>query len=392
MFSTLKDPPADPILGLAKLFGSDQSPNKVDLGIGVYKDENGHAAILQTIKEAEEDLVRNQPTKAYISSAGNSLFNDEIRKLVLGNSGRTDRARTVQTPGGTSAVRAAASLLQKLKPEGRVFIPTPTWPNHKAIFPAVGLELVTYPYYDVPSGKLTFDAMMASLEGLTAEDTLLLHGCCHNPTGADLNENQWQAVSELLEKTGATPLIDFAYQGFGKGLDEDATPLRNLVDNLPETLIASSCSKNFAVYRERVGAITIVGENSAAAEKAKGHLMPLIRSNYSMPPDHGAAVIASILSDTGKAAQWRFELEEMRVRVSSMRQKLVDYMTAAGADKFSYLKDHQGMFAMLGLTPSEVKEIREGHHVHITTSGRINVAGLTESNVKYVAEAIAAVL
>lgn len=393
MFDNLAAAPADPILSLNKLFINDTGSNKVDMGIGIYKDENGDACILPSVKQAEAWLLEEQQTKGYLSSAGNPDYNREIRALILG--GDTDgfkRARTVQAPGGTGALRLAADFFRKFQPKGRIFIPNPTWANHKSLFGTAGLEIVPYPYYDIARGELRFDEMMSALSEMTADDILLLHGCCHNPSGADPDISQWQQIADLLSSTGATPLIDLAYQGFGDGLEEDVRGVRLLAGQLPEMLIASSCSKNFALYRERVGALTFVGQNEHNASLAHDHLLPIIRGNYSMPPDHGAAVVAHILGQSSLRTQWQKEVDEMRTRIHTMRKSLVAYMAEHSARDFSFLERQRGMFALFDLSPEQVKKLRAEHHVHITGSGRANVAGLNEKNVEWVAKSIALVV
>lgn len=392
MFSDLADPPADPILGLALLFNGDPSPQKVDLGIGIYKDGDGEAVVLPSVKSAERWLLETQLSKRYLSSAGNADYNRLTRELLLGaGTDAFERSRTIQAPGGTGALRLAADFISKLSPKGRIFLPAPTWANHGAIFRAAGYEIISYPYYDVASARLLFDEMMTALGDMRAGDTLLLHGCCHNPSGADPDADQWGAIADLLERTGALPLVDLAYLGFAEGLEEDAKGIRILADRLPEMLIASSYSKNFALYRERVGALTIVARNSADAARAHAHLLPIARTIYSMPPDHGAAIVAHILADETLRDQWRGEVTMMRERIRIMRSALVANLAGRGGRDFAFLGRQRGMFAMLGLSPEAVERLRSDHHVHVTSSGRANVAGLTAENVERVANGIAAV-
>ena len=392
MFTDLLEPPTDPILGLAHLFARDPSPAKVDLGIGIYKDEDGAVVVLPTVKQAERWLLENQRSKGYLSSVGNAEFNLLTRGLLFGEaSDPFARSRTIQAPGGTGALRLAAEFLRKLRPRGRIFLPSPTWANHPAIFTATGHEIVSYPYYDIPSATLRFDAMMAALAALRPDDTLLLHGCCHNPSGADLSLDQWGAIADLLERTGAAPLIDLAYLGFADGLEADAAGVRLLAGRLPELLVASSYSKNFALYRERVGALTLVAASEAAASLALAHLLPIARAIYSMPPDHGAAVVAHILGDETLRGVWRAEVRMMRERINGMRAALVDRLAGQSARDYSFLRDQRGMFALLGIAPDAVERLRSEHHVHVTSSGRANVAGITPADVERVARGIAAV-
>ncbi len=392
MFAELPTPPQDPILGLAKLFAQDRADNKVDLGIGVYKDERGEVPILRSVKQAESWLAAHQKSKSYLSSIGNPDFNRLIGELVLGaESDALRRSQTIQTPGGTGALRVAADLLHKLRPHRRIFIPSRTWANHQPLFLAAGLEVVPYPYYDVTRGELQFEAVLAALAEMTREDVLLLHGCCQNPTGADFDSAQWRAIAELLVRTGAVPLVDLAYQGFAVGLREDAAAVALLASRLPELLVASSCSKNFALYRERVGALTVIGAREADAATARAHALIVARTNYSMPPDHGAAIVACILGSDPLRGEWEQELRAMRERIKAMRVQLVANLEAHGARDLQFLAHQRGMFALLGLSAQAVEALRIRHHVYITGSGRINVAGLTPDNVARVAAAIAAV-
>ncbi|MFC3052575.1 amino acid aminotransferase [Kordiimonas pumila] len=393
MFTNLSVAPADPILSLAQLFANDKSADKVDLGIGIYKDHTGKAPVLKAVKKAEQWLLETQATKAYISSAGNPDYNLVTRELLFGaNKDLLGRSLTVQTPGGTGALRIAADYIRKLQGKTRIFIPDPTWTNHKAIFTVAGYELVPYSYYDVASGELTFDAMMTSLKGMKEGDVLLLHGCCHNPSGADPDLEQWQQIADLLVKTGALPLVDLAYLGFGNGLNEDAEGLRLLASCVPEMVIASSYSKNFALYRERVGALTLVARDTDNVTLARAHMMPVARTNYSMPPDHGAAIVAKILGTPDLRREWEVELSTMRNRINTMRSRLVTLLAEHGSKRdYSYLENQRGMFALLGISPEAVEKLRSEHHVHIIGSGRVNIAGLTEDNILHVARAIAAI-
>lgn len=391
MFSDLAVPKADPILGLTQLFAADASPDKVDLGIGVYKDEAGEVPVLATVKAAERWLAETQMSKRYLSSAGNDAFNSATRALLFGaGSDAFTRSRTVQAPGGTGALRLGMDFLGVARPGGRVFIPTPTWTNHGHLLAAAGCEVVNYPYYDVASGELRFGAMMEALQGLTDKDVLLLHGCCHNPSGADLDADGWKAIADVLERTGALPFVDLAYLGFAAGLEEDAHGIRLLAGRLPEVVIASSYSKNFALYRDRVGALTVVGASATDSDRAHAHLMPLARALWSMPPDHGAAVVAHVLADPVLAAGWRQELTEMRTRINGIRASLVKHLAGAPRD-YAFLGRQRGMFALLGLSPEAVRTLREEHHVHMTGTSRANVAGLNMANVERVAMAIASV-
>ncbi|MCW6529871.1 aspartate/tyrosine/aromatic aminotransferase [Sphingomonas sp. MMSM20] len=392
MFAELPEAPIDPILGMAQAFASDPSPNKVDLGIGIYKDERGEVIVLPTVKAAERALHEGQMTKRYLSSAGNPEYNERTRGLLFREgSDAHSRARTIQTVGGTGALRVAADFIRKFGTGRRIFLPDPTWANHPAIFGVTGFEIVNYPYYDIATGTLRLDAMMSALADLKPGDTVLLHGCCHNPAGADPTAAQWAEIGDLVARSGATALVDLAYLGFAEGLEEDRQGLAILAERLPEMIVASSYSKNFALYRERTGALTLVGANASAAERAMGNLLPVVRTNYSMPPDHGAAIVAHILGDATLRAQWEEELAEMRNRIRDMRHELVRLLAGNNRRDYSFLAGQHGMFAMLGISPDAVKRLREDWHVHITGSSRANIAGLTPENVAHVAEAIAAV-
>jgi len=392
MFGELAEPPLDPILGLAQLLARDTSSDKVDLGIGIYHDEHGRAPVLDCVKGAERWLLETQSSKRYLTSAGNPDFNVRTRELLFGaDSEAFHRSRTLQTPGGTGALRVASDLLKRLRPDGRVFIPGPTWPNHPGILKASGHEVVVYPYYDQATATLTFDAMMDALTDLRANDTLLLHGCCHNPSGADLNLDQWRAVASLLAEKGAAVLVDLAYLGLGDGLDDDTAGIRLLAAALPEMIVASSYSKNFALYRERVGALTVVGATEKAAILAHAHAIPVVRTLYSMPPDHGAAIVAHVLGDTILRDVWEIELAAMRGRINAMRSRLAAGLAGRSNRDYSFIARQRGMFTMLGISPLMVETLRNDHHIHLTSSGRINVAGLNGGNVDRVADAIAAV-
>lgn len=394
LFSALAPIPPDPILGTAQLFAADPSPHKVDLGIGIYKNENGEAAVLSSVKAAEQWLVQNQTSKAYLSSAGNPAFNRATAELLLGVSHPAlsdDRVRTVQTPGGTGALRVAADFIRAHQPGSTVWLPEPTWANHPAIFGAAGLKLARYPYYDPARAQLLLQQMLSSLSRAKPGDVIVVHGCCHNPTGADLTDEQWDSLTATLARTSAMPLVDFAYQGFGAGLEADALPVRKLARELPEVLIASSYSKNFALYRDRVGALTLISERGVDADRVHAHLLRTIRTNYSMPPDHGAAVVAHILTDTLRRSRWESELLVMSERVRQMRNLLARQLRDRSARSYDFIARQRGMFTSLGLTAQQVDQLRTRHSVHISSSGRINVAGLTRSNVAHVADALVAI-
>jgi aspartate aminotransferase len=390
MLAQLPVPPEDPILGLARLVDEDASDAKVDLGIGVYKNAQGEVPILISVKRAEAWLVGHQKTKGYLSSVGNPDFNRLTGELLFGeDTAALRRSSTMQTPGGTAALRVAGDFLRKVRSQTRIFVPNPTWANHQGLFAAAGHQVIQYPYYDVSRGELQFEAMLATLDTMTRNDVLLLHGCCHNPSGADPSPEQWREIAKRLDRTGTLPLIDLAYQGFGAGLREDAFALDLLASQLPELLIASSYSKSFGLYRERIGALTFLGAGETEAAYARGHAQMVARTNYSMPPDHGAAVVARILSDVQSRDEWQEELHGMRERIMTMRVRLAQGLEARGMPNARRLAHQRGMFVLLAFSAGGVEALRAQHHVHITSSGRINVAGLTPENVERVAAAIA---
>ena len=394
LFSALQPIPPDPILGMAQRFAADSSPHKVDLGIGIYRNERGEAPVLASVKAAEQWLLEHQSTKAYLSSAGDPAFNGATAQLLLGASHpalAADRVRTVQTPGGTGALRVAADFIRAHHPGATVWLPEPTWANHPAIFGAAGLQLAHYPYYDSAGAELLFEKTLVALARARAGDVVIVHGCCHNPTGADLTTEQWDTLTQTLARASAVPLVDLAYQGFGAGLDADAYSVRKLSRDLPEVLIASSYSKNFALYRDRVGALTLITAPGSDADLVRAHLLRSIRTNYSMPPDHGAAVVAHILTSASLRSRWEAELSIMSERIRQMRNLLAVRLHGRTARCYDFLATQRGMFTSLELTAEEVARLRTRHSVHISSSGRINLAGLTCSNVAHVADAIVAV-
>ena len=396
MFETISPAPEDSILGLTEAFKKDQNPNKINLGVGVYKDGGGQTPVLSTVKEAEERLLRSEATKSYLPIDGLAAYAALSQAIVFGSEHDilgAGRAATVQTPGGTGALRVAADFVRRISPQATVWLSDPTWPNHPNVFGSAALQVQSYPYFEAEANGVAFDRMVAVLEAIPKGDVLLLHGCCHNPTGADLSSQQWQAVAALCAERGILPLLDFAYQGFGDGLDEDATGVRTVADHCREFLVATSYSKNFGLYNERVGAMTLVAANSEAAEAAHSHLKICVRTNYSNPPAHGGQIVAEILGDPELRQRWEVELAEMRNRINDMRHLFVETLDQQGAVRdFSFIARQRGMFSYSGLTPEQVQALRERHSVYIVGSGRINVAGMTEANMDYLCEAIADVL
>ncbi len=396
MFASLDALAPDPILGLLASFREDSNPLKVDLGVGVYRDESGATPIMAAVKDAEGRCYATEDSKSYVGPAGVPEFNQGIRDLMFGAQHaalRDNRVRTVLTPGGCGALRVGAELLKRCAPQTTVWVSDPTWANHMPLLGNAGLKLTQYPYYDKDSHTLTFDAMLSALAQAGNGDVVLLHGCCHNPCGADLSENQWQALTELAERRGFLPFIDLAYQGFGRGVEEDAYGVRLMAQRLPEVLVASSCSKNFGLYRERVGSLSVVGKSPAVADATLTHINNVVRGNYSMPPAHGGAIVGTILQSPELTAAWLAELTPMRDRLNSLRRDLVANLVAQGAPQdFSFIQRQHGMFSFLGVTPEQVERLRSEYSIYMVGSSRINIAGLSQSNIDYVAQAITAVL
>ncbi|PAV01167.1 aromatic amino acid aminotransferase [Arsenophonus sp. ENCA] len=388
--------PADPILGLAESFNADPRKQKINLGIGVYKDESGKTRILSSVKKAEKYLLDNEVTKNYLAISGIAEFATVTQTLLFGNNHpiiAENRARTSQAPGGTGALRIAAEFIAKQTSAQRVWISQPTWLNHQNVFKAAGLTCCHYNYYDAEKHNLDFAGMLSSLEDAKPGDVLLLHGCCHNPTGIDPTPEQWEILSTLAAEKNLLPVFDFAYQGFAKGLDEDAQGLRIFTNKNPEIIIASSYSKNFGLYNERVGACTIVTNNSEQAERAFSQIKSIIRANYSNPPAHGAAIVTTILSDEFLKKEWIEELTTMRQRIQRMRQLFVNTLQEKGVKQdFSFISKQNGMFSFSGLNEEQVTQLREKHAIYAISSGRINVAGLTLENMVPLCKAIIDVL
>jgi len=395
MFGSLKALPADPILGLLAKYREDSNPQKIDLGVGVYKNEAGHTAILDCVKKAEKYRHDNEDTKVYIGPTGSALFNEEMAKLIFGDHQvlTANRARTVSTPGGTGSLRVAAEFIRSCKSNATIWVSNPTWANHTGLFQASGLQVKEYPYYNYETKSLDFDAMLECLKQVSADDVVLLHACCHNPSGMDLSNEQWQQVAEVAKSVGFLPLIDMAYQGFGDGLDEDAYGLRLMADSVKELIVCSSCSKNFGLYRERIGACTIVGESAASVDVANSVLLSVVRCIYSMPPAHGAAIVETILSSDELRQLWFAELKEMRDRINGNRQLLVDKLVENGVTRdFSFIPRQKGMFSFLGITPEQVQQLQDEYSIYMVGSSRMSIAGIANSNVDYLAQSIAKVL
>ena len=388
MFSALKPQPADKILALMGQFKADPREGKIDLGVGVYKDATGHTPIMRAVKTAEKQLWEAETTKTYTGLAGDPGFNAAMADLVLGATVDAGRISSVATPGGTGAVRQAFELARMAAPQGRVFVSDPTWPNHLSILKHLGMEAVPYRYFDADTRAVDFAGMMADLAAAKAGDIVLLHGCCHNPTGANLTLPEWEEVAGLLEKTGAVPMIDIAYQGFGDGLDDDAAGVRLIANRLPEVLIAASCSKNFGIYRERTGALIALSD-PARQEVTQGTLAYLNRQNYSFPPDHGARLVTMILTDPALRAEWEAELEEVRLGMLKLREGLAaELQRLSGSDRFGFLAQHRGMFSRLGATPEQVERLKTEHGIYMVGDSRLNIAGLNATTVPILAKAV----
>lgn len=389
MFETLKPQPADKILALMQMYRDDPRADKVDLGVGVYKNAEGVTPVMRAIKAAEHKLWEEQTTKAYVGLAGDPAYADAMIGLILGDAVARENIAAAATPGGTGAVRQAFEMIRMANPKARVFVSDPTWPNHISILKYVGIETVTYRYFDRETRGVDFDGMIEDLKGAEKGDVVLLHGCCHNPTGANLNETQWKEVIALLNARGLIPMIDIAYQGFGDGLEEDAKGVRLVAAGCPEVLIAASCSKNFGIYRERTGLLMAVSNDASAQALNQGTLAFLNRQNYSFPPDHGARLVTMILTDDALRADWAAELEETRLGMLGLRQQLADELQRlTGSDRFGFIAQHRGMFSLLGTTPELVEKMRVDSGIYMVGDSRLNIAGLNAQTVPVLAKAI----
>jgi aromatic-amino-acid transaminase len=382
LLDRLEEQPADSLLELIALANADPRPDKIDVGVGVYRDATGGTPILRSVKAAERILIEAQETKAYLGSRGDVRFTELIKPIVFGKAA-DGRILGVQTPGGCGALRLGAELIARASPGARIHVGTPTWPNHIPLLSSAGLELVEYPYYDRDSRMIRFDAMMDALSAAAAGELVLLHGCCHNPTGADLDTAQWREVAEMIAARGLIPFVDLAYQGLGNGLEPDAAGARLVVEAVDQAILAQSCDKNFGVYRDRVGTLFIKGSSAGGAEIALGNALNLARTMWSMPPDHGGAVARIILDDPELRADWETELQSMCARIRSLRSRL-----AAFDPRLAYIDEQNGMFSMLPLTTAQVMALREKHGIYMAGSGRFNVVGLSDDNVDRFAAAV----
>jgi aspartate aminotransferase len=396
MFEHLNAVPPDPILGILAAYAADTNPRKIDLGIGVYRDESGNTPILKCVVEAEKTLIETQTSKSYLGPRGIVGFNSAMSELIFGRDSDTitqGRVRTIQTPGGTAALRVGADLIRHARPDSGIWASDPTWANHLALFPAAGLPMHSYPYFDEINSDLRYDDMMAALKNRGPGDVVVFHACCHNPCGVSPDPAQWESITDLAAERGFTPMVDIAYMGFERGVEEDSLAVRLFSEKCPEVIVASSCSKNFAVYRERVGAISVVCENEQKAADVETVINSLTRKSYSMPPAHGPGIIDIILHSDELTELWLSEVSGMRKRISGLRKTLSEKITASGISKdFSFLERQSGMFSFLGLSVEQVGRLKNEFAIYTVNSARVNVASFNEGNMDYFIEALATVL
>ncbi|MBI1418714.1 MAG: aminotransferase class I/II-fold pyridoxal phosphate-dependent enzyme [Limimaricola sp.] len=391
MFDALKDQAPDKILMLMQTFREDPRKDKIDLGVGVYKDATGLTPVMRAVKAAEKRLWETQDTKTYTGLAGDPAFGAAMRDLVLGDTVAAERVAAIATPGGTGAVRQALELIRMAAPQATVWVSNPTWPNHNSIIKYLNIPTASYRYFDDATRGVDFAGMMADLGKVAAGDVVLLHGCCHNPTGANLEAAQWDEVIALLKARGAVPLVDLAYQGFGDGLSADAAATRKVAGGLDECLIAASCSKNFGIYRERTGILMAVARDGTEAKRTQANLNFLNRQNFSFPPDHGARVVTTILTDPALRADWEAELEEVRNSMLGLRKQLADELRKlTNSDRFDFIAHHRGMFSRIGATPEQVEAMRADAGIYMVGDSRMNIAGLNATTVPILARAIVA--
>ena len=396
MFENLKPVAIDPILGLMIAFKADNRAEKIDLGVGVYQDDRGRTPVMASVKQAESRLMELETSKSYQGMAGDPDYNQRMMELLLGkdhNILSTGRVKSIQAPGGSGALRVGAEVIRLARPESKLWVGIPTWPNHIPLLGSAGFDIKQYPYYDMDARQVDTEKMMETLRQVPVGDLVLLHGCCHNPTGADLTNEQWDSIADLALERGFIPFIDTAYQGLGNGLDQDAYGMRMMAERLPEVIIASSCSKNFGLYRERTGSITFIAETSEQADIVVSQAMSTARSIYSMPPAHGALLVSMVLGDPQLRSQWEAELEGVRLRIKSMRNLLCDSLenNTAGMD-FSHIKRQNGMFSFLGITTSQLERLRTEFGIYIVSSTRINLAGVNSNNIEHLTQSLLTVL
>jgi aromatic-amino-acid transaminase len=395
-FAHIEQAPPDPIIGLTEAFNQDTNANKVNLGVGVYQDANGKVPVLRVVRAAEAQYYEQENTKSYLPIDGLAAYNKEVQRLLFGADSQVlaeGRAVTVQGLGGTGSLKIGADFLRRVLPDAQVWLSSPSWENHQMLFESAGFKVNSYPYYDAETHGVNFNGMLEMLKTLPARSIVVLHACCHNPTGVDLNEEQWRLVVDVVKQQGLLPFLDFAYQGFGESLDADAFAVRTFAEAGIQCLIANSFSKSFALYRERVGALTILTTSAEESKRVLSQVKRVIRTNYSNPSSHGAQIVAKVLSDAGLRQQWEGELAEMRERIQQMREQFVEKLRQKGVEQdFSFIKQQRGMFSYSGLNPEQVKRLRDEYSLYIVGSGRICVAALNDQNIGYVCEAVADVL
>ncbi len=388
--------PPDPIIGQTEAFNNDPNPAKVNLGVGVYQDAQGKVPVLKVVREAEARYYASETTKSYLGIDGFPAYNQAVQKLLFGADSQViaeGRAVTVQAVGGTGALKVGADFLKRFLPAAEIWISNPSWENHQQLFEAAGFKVNSYPYYDAETHGLNFNAMLETLKTLPAKSIVVLHACCHNPTGVDLNEEQWRLVIDVVQGKGLVPFLDFAYQGFGDGLEADAFAVRAFAEAGIPCVIASSFSKSFAIYRERLGALTVLTASAEESKRVLSQVKRVIRANYSSPPSHPAQIVTLVLNDPELRAQWEAELGEMRERIKEMRDKFVAMLREQGVEQdFSFIKEQRGMFSYSGLSPEMVKRLREENSLYIVGSGRICVAAMNDDNIGAICAAIANVL
>ena len=396
MFENVQIAPPDPILGLTELFKADPNPDKINLSVGVYQDAQGKTPVLETVKEAEKRILEQENSKGYLPMTGEPVYCAKVQELLFGEGHEIitqKRAATAQCPGGTGALRVVGDYLHTVHPDAKIWLSNPTWANHNTIFAAAGVTCEKYEYRDPESNGLNFDAMCASIKAIPKGDVILLHGCCHNPTGIDPTPEQWAIIGDILAQRGILPLVDFAYQGLAVGIEEDRAGLLELAKKVKQMFICSSFSKNFGLYRERTGALTLVADNTEQAATVMSQVKLRIRYNYSNPPSHGGQIVATVLSDSELRARWSEEVAEIRGRINEMRHLFVKTLKEKGVDQdFSSIIEQRGMFSFSGLTKEQVAQLREKYSIYIVDSGRINVAGMTPDNMDKLCEAIKSVL
>jgi aspartate aminotransferase len=393
LFESLQAASADAILGLIAEHKNDPRPEKIDLGVGVYRTEAGETPVLDVVKRVEQILVDTQDSKAYLGTAGAADFNAAMQALTFGDASPDDRLTTIQTPGGSGSLRVAAGMILRASSDVSVWASEPTWANHAPLLGGAGLKLKPYPYYDTENHVIRIDEMLAALSAAPAGDVVLLHACCHNPSGLDPSRDEWRAITDVVIERGLVPFIDMAYQGLAENLDDDAFLVRHMAGRVAEMIVATSCSKNFGLYRDRVGTLSFLAKDTASRDVVNSQVNNLVRTLYSVPPDHGAAVVSLILNDDELRSAWVIELDEMRERLRDMKFLLSDALIEQASDyDFSHLARATGMFCFLGITAEQVARLKNDFGIYMVDSSRINVAGITPQNVSYLAASIAATL